>query len=194
MEGTCITGGKCKVAWKRALRPTKLGGLGILDLQRFSRALRIRWVWLAWTSDNKPWFGMEVPCTKSDCRLFNAATKITIGNGAKASFWHSSGWNGECPKDVHPLIFQISSRKNRTVQQALTENNWVRDINLLRFDTVQHFIQFTRLWQGLQEVELNPETQDQITWKLTASGEYTARSVYLAQFIGAVNTDFDRLI
>ena len=90
MEGTCITGGKCKVAWKRALRPTKLGGLGILDTQCFSRALRIRWLWLAWTSDNKPWSGMEEPCTKSDCRLFNAATKITIGNGAKASFWHSA--------------------------------------------------------------------------------------------------------
>lgn len=116
---------------------------------------------------------------KSDCSLFNATTKITIGNGAKASFWHSAWWNGECPKDVAPLIFQINSRKNRTVQQALTENNWVRDINLLRFDTVHHFIQFTRLWQGLQEVELNPEIQDQITWKLTTSGEHTARSEYL---------------
>ena len=93
-----------------------------------------------------------------------------------------------------PLIFQISNRKNRTVQQALNENNWVRDINLLWLDTVQHFIQFTRLWQGLQEVELNPEIQDQITWKLTASGDYTTRSAYLAQFIGVVNTDFDKLI
>jgi hypothetical protein len=60
-----------------------------------------------------------------------------------------------------PLIFEISKRKNKTVQQALFGNNWVRDINLLTLDTIHHFTQFTRLWQGLHEVELSPETQGQ---------------------------------
>ena len=55
----------------------------------------------------------------------------------------STWWNGECPKDVAPLIFHICKRKNRAVQQALTDNNWVRDVNLLRFDTTQHFTHFT---------------------------------------------------
>jgi hypothetical protein len=39
-----------------------------------------------------------------------------------------------------------------------------------------------------------PEIQYEITWKLTASREYTARLVYLAQFIGTVNIDFNKLI
>jgi hypothetical protein len=40
-----LTGGKCKVSWIRATRPKKHGGLGILHLINFSRALRLRWLW-----------------------------------------------------------------------------------------------------------------------------------------------------
>lgn len=36
-----ITGGKCKVNWIRSARPTRLGGLGILNLKRFARSLRL---------------------------------------------------------------------------------------------------------------------------------------------------------
>jgi hypothetical protein len=35
------TGGHCMVNWRRILRHKRLGGLGILDLARFNRALRL---------------------------------------------------------------------------------------------------------------------------------------------------------
>jgi hypothetical protein len=41
-------GGKCLVAWKRVCAPTSYGGLGIKDLQAYSRALRLRWEWFRW--------------------------------------------------------------------------------------------------------------------------------------------------
>ena len=36
-------------------RPPELGGLGFLDLQLFGYALRMRWLWLSRTDDNRPW-------------------------------------------------------------------------------------------------------------------------------------------
>ena len=52
-------GGHCLVQWKKAMRPKNFGGLGILDLDLFSRALRLRWLWFQWTTPDKPWVGME---------------------------------------------------------------------------------------------------------------------------------------
>lgn len=37
------------VNWSSVCRPKPLGGLGIPDLDRFGRALRLRWLWFAWT-------------------------------------------------------------------------------------------------------------------------------------------------
>jgi hypothetical protein len=81
-----VSGGKCKVNWQKVCRPNELGGSGILDLEKFSRALRLRWLWYEWTAPEKPWVGSETPNDASDIDLFNAATRVTIGNGSKASF------------------------------------------------------------------------------------------------------------
>ena len=38
-------GGHCLVNWKQVLLPKELGGLGVLDLDCFGRALILRWLW-----------------------------------------------------------------------------------------------------------------------------------------------------
>jgi hypothetical protein len=48
---------------------------------------------------------MDVPYDETDRQLFNAATKITLGDGAKALFWHSAWLDGASPKDIAPSIF-----------------------------------------------------------------------------------------
>ena len=93
-----ILGGKCKVNSRRCNRLTKQGGLGILDLRKFARALRIRWLWHYWKSDNKPWVGTEIPCDEIDRQLFNASTTITIGDGGKAISGSQRGWKAKHQK------------------------------------------------------------------------------------------------
>jgi len=39
-----LSGGKCKVNWPTVGCLLQLGGLGVLDLKSFARALRVRWL------------------------------------------------------------------------------------------------------------------------------------------------------
>jgi hypothetical protein len=105
------TGGKCKVNWTAVYRPTYLDGLGILNMDKFARALRLCWLWLAWTSPYKSWVGIENPCNKEDLEIFCSLTKVTIGDGNKASFWDNPWAHGLCPKCIAPSIYAISKRK-----------------------------------------------------------------------------------
>lgn len=43
-----VRGGHCLIKWKMCTRPKNLGGLGIKDLDRYGRALRLRWLWHQW--------------------------------------------------------------------------------------------------------------------------------------------------
>jgi hypothetical protein len=47
-------GGHCMVSGRRVQRPKALGGLGVLDLMKFNRALRLRWQWQQRTAPEKP--------------------------------------------------------------------------------------------------------------------------------------------
>lgn len=121
-------GGHCLVNWPTVTRPKDLGGLGVPDLDRFGRALRLRWLCQEWVEDSKPWLGLDLPCSDVDRALFNASVKITLGDGAKTRFWHHNWLDGEAPRYLAPNLFRLVSRKNRTVQYELQNNNWMRSL------------------------------------------------------------------
>ena len=123
-----LTGGKCKINWTKYGMPKENGGLGILNLERFARALRLRWLWHEWVSPGKVWVGTKNPCDDTDGLLFTACTTITLRDGKRTSFWHSGWLQGRRPKDIAPNLFKISRPKNRTVAAALERNTRIRDI------------------------------------------------------------------
>jgi hypothetical protein len=189
-EASC-NGGKCKVNWKLVCRPKHLGGLGVHCIDSFGTALRLRWMWQKWKYQNKPWAHLHVPSTTKERALFAAATNITLGNGQTAKFWTDRWLNGAAPQDLAPDLFKISIRKNRSVKDALTNDKWLHD---LRFSLDEsHSTQLSRLETLLSDVNLS-DARDDISWTFGNKNHYTARSAYQLQFIGAVGTDFRKIV
>jgi hypothetical protein len=182
------------VNWEVVCRPKKYGGLGVLNLEKFAKALRLRWPWLEWKDPDKIWVGSGNPCGKEDMALFYAATTITIGNGRKTPFWHAPWLEGRAPIDIAPLIFEISKHKKVSVAQALLDGSWVRNINLEATFEWEHLSQFLDLWVLISNVLLHEEVDDEISWKLTENGQYTAASAYKAQFLGLVHSDMNTIV
>lgn len=93
-----------------------------------------------------------------DMALFQAATVVTVRNGI-ASFWHSSWIDGWPPAKLCPQLYKHSRRKNRTVKEALMNQNWIRDIAYnLNHDLLNEFF---KLWIAIEAVGFNlEETSD----------------------------------
>jgi hypothetical protein len=177
-----LTGGKCKVAWPTVCKPAVNGGLGIKDLEMFSRSLRLRWMWYSCDSKERPWKDTEIPVDSDDLKLFNAATTVELGNGRKAAFWTSAWLQGEVPAALFPALYKHSKRKNRTVCDALTDNKWIKDID---YNMTQQIIaEFLSLWDRLHDIALYETQEDKITWRFTADGQYSTRSAYALQLEG----------
>jgi hypothetical protein len=50
--------------------PKDLGGLGIIDLEKFNKALRLRWQYHKWKGRNKPWVKLTVKANAEEQALF----------------------------------------------------------------------------------------------------------------------------
>jgi hypothetical protein len=75
-----VRGGHCLVNWLKCTRPKTLGGLGIKDLEKFNRALRLRWLWHHWDEIERPWKHLLKIIDQVDMQLFFSSTVINIGD------------------------------------------------------------------------------------------------------------------
>jgi hypothetical protein len=179
------TGAKCKVNWELVCRPKKHGGLGILHMDKFATALRLRWPWLEWKDPTKIWAGSGNPCTEQDLELFYTATIITVGNGKKTPFWHAPWLEGKRPIDIAPLVFAASKRKKWKVAQALHQNAWIQKIDFDQDFSFLHLSQFIELSSLVDNFQLQANIEDDISWRLTENGCYASKSAYEVQFLGS---------
>ena len=175
-------------------RPTSYGGLGVLNTDKFARALRLRWLWFEWKEPSKLWVGLGNPCTEEDRDFFYASTSIIVGNGARTPFWDSPWLLGRKPKDIAPLVFEASRRKNWKVREAITQNAWMltirRDITI----TGQHVREFFILWMLIHDIHLDIHSEDDIIWKHSSDGSYSASTAYNAQFLGLTLSPMDSMV
>ena len=121
-------------------------------------------------------------------------SKVTIGDGTKASFWDSLWLGGIIPKHIAPLIFKISKKKKWSIWEAITREAWILDIDFSEGLSVNHLEEFKKLWQLTSQLQLDDEVSDAITWKLTSSGVYSCSSANKAQFFGEIDSLMNNLV
>ena len=113
-------------------RPPDLGGLGIVDLQCFGYALRMRWLWQRRSEDPRPWHELPDESDKVVDAMFAASIFVELGDGRKALFWTDRWLQGQSISDLAPCLSNTVGRqikKRRTVAEVLQDNQWIRDIS-----------------------------------------------------------------
>jgi len=79
----------------------------------------------------------------------------------------------------------LAWRKKLKVREQMENHSWTR--GLWRMSSVEEMVEFVRLWDLVQDVQFS-DREDQIVWKFTADGQYTAKSAYDVQFKGSFCT------
>jgi hypothetical protein len=129
----------------------------ITDLERFRRALRLRWLWCPWKQPDKPWCNSELPVNVTDEALFTAATRVTVQNGHTTKFWTSSWAQCTTLASMFPILFEHNRRKNRTMAEAMSSDAWIRD--LMHDITPDILAEYVMLWMVVDEAGFDPTDQ-----------------------------------
>ncbi|WVZ52340.1 hypothetical protein U9M48_003412 [Paspalum notatum var. saurae] len=129
--------------------------------------------------------GVSIP-TKA-WALFEAASCSVVGNGESIKFWTDRWLDGRSIVDLVPSLLSAVPRRavqRRTMAQALQNQFWVSDISGAL--TVQVLVEDLRVWELVDDINLQQDVPDQHLWKLTKSGIYSRKSAYTAFFLGSV--------
>ncbi|KAM0889642.1 hypothetical protein ACQ4PT_027585 [Festuca glaucescens] len=175
-----VSGGHCLVAWDQDCRPVEYGGLGVLNLKLLGFALRARWLWLrrmrrgCWT-----YLPLQVEPEVQD--LFDASTRIVLGDGRTTLFWTDPWLNGTPLRASAPALFAVvssASQHSRTVESTLLNRRWIRDITGPL--SVPVLTQFLRLVDALHLIVLAPGTPDRVEWNLACHSPTPCGAVLVA--------------
>lgn len=171
-------------------RPLQLGGLGVLDLELFGQALRLRWLWTQRLRVlSSPPRLLHSKSSRGLAEFFNRSVLIEIGNGKSVFFWTDRWLNNHSIAEMAPHLVDavpLRTRRSRTVADALHNINWRRDIKGPL--TIPVLIDYIRVREATQDIILQPLVKDNFRWKWTPSGEFSSSSAYQAFFIGQTAT------
>ena len=181
-----VNGEHCPVAWERACRPIELGGLGIHNLETFGWALRMRWLWLSKTDPKRPWAAFNIKVHPNVTAMFAISVSFLVGNGRSTLFWKDRWFHGKPIEDLAPALVPFVSkraRSRRTVHEAMQDLHWVSDIG--GGLSVPAIVDYLKLWDALENVQLLEDQPDQHLWTPKSSGSYSAHSAYARFFVGS---------
>ena len=154
----------------------------------------MRWLWLRRTDPTRPWHNLiddREPIVEA---LFHASVYVELGDGNTALFWSDRWINGISLQDMAPCLCNVVSTRVRaqcTVAQALTNNQWIRDISGAL--TVQVLIEYLQVWDQMQLIQFN-QIPDRVCWKWTADRCFSTASAYRSFFLGQYAVEGAKLL
>ncbi|GJN27459.1 hypothetical protein PR202_gb15487 [Eleusine coracana subsp. coracana] len=105
------------------------------------------------------------------------AVATEVGDGTSTLFWRDRWLMGQRLEDLALLLFSMIPGRianKRTVSEALANNRWTRDIHGVV--TVEVIMEVRNLCNLLAEVMLQPRVPDTHSWRLSNSGQYSAKA------------------
>jgi hypothetical protein len=112
-------------------------------------------------------------------QVFQSMARFHIGDGRSTFFWKDSWIHGRSAESIAPEVAAMvpTRRKNVTkVAEGLLNNSWISDVQ--GDMSLEGWIQCIQLWEEIDSVARDADVPDRITWKGSASGEYTAKETY----------------
>jgi hypothetical protein len=171
------------VNWQTCLMPKNLGGLGIKDIDKFSRALRMKWLWHKWDPRDRQWKKILKVHDASNRALFFCSTYMHVGNGLNTPFWEAKWLHGAAPKDFALGLFKMARFKNRSVATELRNNNWIR--SLVAINTSDFLEKYIMLHTAMASIHLSDQL-DEVIWRWSANGKFSVALTYNCQFKGCI--------
>jgi hypothetical protein len=141
---------------------------------------------------DKPWTGLPLPIDEKVTNFFEASVRITVGDGETAMFW-TDAWHTEGKfSTIFQELFNHCTLRHISIKKALNHGKWIKHFKgNMTVTAIQHYVM---LWNLVRNVQLADGVPDEVTWKWTADGKYSASLAYAAQFIGSIKPDFPPLI
>jgi hypothetical protein len=178
-------GGHCHVNWQAVCRPLSLGGLGVQDMERAGLALRMRWLWYNRTDQVRAWSGLELQFSRQEQSLFFASTHMIVGDGHLGRFWEDRWIAGRSVSQIAPELYACIPKRRRkatSIRDGLLDHSWARDIHGVL--GLQELGQYLMLWTRVEATVLTDQP-DQIVWRWSTNGVYSAKSCYRSTFQGS---------
>lgn len=151
------------MAWLRVCGPLDLGGLGIVDLQRFGYALRMRWLWQRRYEDPCPWHELPDETDKVVEAMFADSIFVELGDGRKALFWTDRWLQVRPISNLAPCLSNTVGRrvkKRRMAAEALQDNQGIRDISGALM--VHVLLEYLHIWDLMREIQLDDSRNNRI--------------------------------
>jgi hypothetical protein len=197
--------------WDIICRPKDQGGLGVEVLELKNKSLLSKWlfklineqgVWqellqnkylkdktisqvTAKPTDSPFWKGLMG--VKDD---FFMRGSMVVGNGQNTRFWEDIWLGDRSLSEQYPSLYRVANYVNVSVSHVLSSApiniGFRRALSGYRWDRWAHLV------ERLRDVHLS-ENDDTFIWKLTESGQFSVKSMYLDLLDGYVG-DFKKYI